>query len=167
MYKPKNLLLLLSLFIFTAGSLFAQSSATAPINISIKKALSITPVSGAINFGEILYGTTNGATLTPDLGAKFLIDGSEIRKVTVTYAASTALTDQFTNTLTFTPNVVETGSDASYNIPNPLSSGTPTDLINNGGNGMLYVWVGGSVDVTTSTPEGEYAGTFTMSVAYN
>ena len=165
MYKSQKVLILLSVLIFSAGSLFGQSSADTPVNISVKKALSITPVSGDLNFGTMLYGSSSAATITPDLGAKFLIAGSEVRDINVTYSNVSLLNSFGGDPLTFTPEVKETGSSSAYATGgNILNSGVP---VSTGLDGNLYVWVGGSINFDASTPEGEYAGTFTMSIAYN
>lgn len=164
MYKSKKVLAILAVLVFSSVSIFAQSSADAPVYISVKKSLSILPVAGgSLDFGTLLYGSADAATKTPELGAKFVVDGSEIRDISVSYSATT-LTNQFLDNLTFTPEVEQTGKNSTYTGAASLVSGAP---VSTGDDGKLYIWVGGSIDFGATTEEGEYQGLFSMSVAYN
>jgi hypothetical protein len=82
--------------------------------------------------------------------------------------SSTPITDGTTN-LIFTPVVDYSGGDVNYNpIGTSLASGDPASMedLNSDGVGEIFLWVGGSINVTSSTPAALYEGTFQMTVAY-
>ncbi len=174
--KGKFLIVFFVLTIFST-SLFAQSSASLdePVLISILKGLSMTKVGGDLDFGE--YVITNNAqtiTKTPDAGVNFEVTGFPGRAVTVTYANVTmdnnawvAANGGTNGNLTFVPNVESTGGNNTYSGAANVISGGSVNLSNDGsGLGKLYLWVGGSIDVATTTEQGDYTGTFTLTVAY-
>lgn len=164
MYGKKNLMLYLAVFVFTAGNLFAQNSASTPVNLSIQKSLSIVSVDGNLNFGTILQGAATVAPIAPEAGAHFLVNGSEQRLISLTFSPLT-LTGSFGGNLTFSPEVRETQNFSTYSsgTPNLVNSGS---AINTAPDGTLNIWVGGSIDNDPTTPEGDYTGSFTISVAY-
>lgn len=165
MYKVKSLFLFLTVLVFSTGSLFAQiSSATglADVKVSVKRALAITNVGGSLEFNSVLQGTAASPTKTPENGVKFRVDGHTSGTVSVTYG-SAILKNAALDELTFTPVVHSTGIDPTYNGVSTVNSG---DLETMGSSGELYLWVGGSIDIVATTNEGDYSGTFSMTVAY-
>lgn len=157
-------------------SLFAQSSAsaTAEVTAQLKRGLAITNLDGNLNFGEIIL---DGSPQTPTIGAgagvRFEVTGHPNKDVTITFAGVTldnnawVIANGGTNgTLTFTPDVEETGSSSTYSSPTTVISGDVVPLVNVTGTGTLYLWLGGSLAIAASQPYGDYTGTFTMNVAY-
>jgi hypothetical protein len=179
--KMKNKLttitaVLLSLIAFNFT--FAQSTAgtSAPITVSIIRALTIQNVAGNLGFPEVIMnGTLQTVSKTNANGVRFLITGQPNRNVTVTYDLTDALNNNAwvtanggTNgTMTFTTNTADqTGSSTTFTTPTVLASGTTLPLVNDNGTGKLNVWVGGSITVSATQPAGDYVGTFNISVHY-
>lgn len=166
--------LLFSLIVLFTNS-FAQinsTSATASVNMIMP--LSITAISSTINFGEIVLSRNSFVRyLTPAEGAIFKIIGHPGRSVTVSYNFSELSNSQWVGqnggtvgTLSFFPEVVHTGSNSSYQNPVTVQNGNSYILITSGSVGVLYIWVGGSINILTNQPAGDYIGTFNVTVSY-
>ena len=172
----KVTLVLIALFLSLSAIVSAQSSANCDVKVSIIKALSISNYgTSKIDFGEIIMnGTSQNKTVTNDLGGHFLIIGQPNRNVTVTFPATLDFTNTAwvtTNggtigTITLTATASQTGKNVTYTSPGTITSGTPLPLVNNAGAGNLNVWVGGSITVPSTQANGDYLGTYTVSVAY-
>ncbi len=155
---------------------YAQSSASASVQVlaQLKKGLSISLIGGNLNFGEIiLNGSAQTPSITPASGANFRVIGHPNKSVTITFSSVTldnnawvASNGGSNGTMTFTPTVKHTGSDQTYNNPNDVVSGNSYTLVNQAGDGYLYLWVGGSLAIAANQPHGDYVGTFNITVAY-
>lgn len=167
--------LILSLFL--TSSLFAQSSANANATVSaqLTKGLAISNSSGSLDFGAIILdGSGSTETIIPENGAVFEVLGHPNQNVTVTFGTASIINDVWaagvsgaaTGSMTFTPDVEETGTSSSYVGAGAVSSGSAYSADNVSGTGKLYLWVGGEIVVGASQAPGDYTGTFTMSVAY-
>lgn len=175
----KYTLLVVSFVLFSllVTTTYAQSSANASVsvNANILQGLTISLVSGSLDFGDIVVtGSPQNPSITPDNGALFIVTGSANTPVTVTYSNVTLDNNAWVGshpgatagTMDFTPSVEHTSVN-TYSGANPISSGgsfTLTDETNGIGNGWL--WTGGSLAVGANQPPGVYVGTFTISVAY-
>lgn len=171
----KHFLYILFALAFTT-SIFAQATANSNVTVtsSLRKGLSISLAAGNLTFGEvILTGVAQTPTITPGNGASFKVVGHPTKNITITFAAANltnnawVTTNGGTNsTLVFTPSVTQTGSNSGYVTPAAVTSGNVLPLVNVAGTGNMYVWVGGSLGVAANQAHGDYAGTFTLSVAY-
>ncbi|MCP5062523.1 MAG: DUF4402 domain-containing protein [Ignavibacteriae bacterium] len=153
--------------IILTGSIFAQSTASIdePVSINIQQGLSMSKVAGDLEFGDyISTGSDGTVSKTPADGVNFEVLGTP-GAITVTFADAT-LNDGGANNLTFVPNVEETGGSNTYVGANTVTTGGSVNLVDDAGEGKLYLWVGGNIDVLAATPIGAYTGTFTLSVAY-
>ena len=152
--------------IILTGSIFAQSTASLdePVSINIQQGLSMSKVAGDLDFGDyISTGSDGTVSKTPANGVNFEVLGTP-GAITVTFADA-ILTDG-TNNLTFVPNVEETAGSNTYAGATAVTTGGSVNLVDDAGEGKLYLWVGGDIDVLAATPVGAYTGTFTLSVAY-
>lgn len=157
-------------------TLFAQNSANASANVTaqLKKGLSITNFTGDLDFGEIiLTGSAQTPAITPGSGVRFDVSGHPNKDVVISFANVTLNNNAWattfsgtTGTLVFTPVVHHTGSSTTYTPGNVVTSGNPYTLVNSSGTGLLYLWLGGSLAIQENQPQGDYEGTFTISVAY-
>ncbi len=162
-----HFLFYLLVLIFSSVTIFAQSSANASttVKIQLKKGLTISNLNGDLDFGEvILTGNAQTETITPDAGVKFEVTGHPSKSVMVSYVAD-ILTDGGSNTLTFNPDFKHTLADPTYTSPADVTSGNSYLLTPSGGVGKLFLWLGGSIEVTNAT-EADYTGAFTVTVAY-
>jgi len=162
MYKSKKVLMLLAVLIFSASSLFAQSSgsAQADVTLTVVEALSISATGGDLDFAEVIGA--NGAinvSRAPELGAKFVVSGHASTPISVTFGDEN-LTAGTTTDLTFVP-VVHANTTNTY-ASNVVTSGGSENL---SATGELHLWVGGSI-THSGADEGAYAGKVTISVAY-
>ncbi len=180
MYTKKNLLFFLTILFFSTSSIFAQLSATssAAVKVSLKKGLTISNVGGSLDFNEVvLTGVATNPSIAPASGAQFLITGAPNKNVYLTYGDltfdnsvwQTSNANGTLDDLKFTPDVFETGSTNAFSgaanaMPSGITSAKP--LVNDAGVGKLYLWVGGSIDIAADQAGGEYAGTFSITVAY-
>jgi Mat/Ecp fimbriae major subunit len=171
----KTLLLVLFATIFTI-SVFAQSTAnsSATVTASLVKGLSMSQIGGNIDFGSIfLTGAAQNPSILPNNGTSFRVIGHPSKNVTVTFAnvnltndAWATLNSGTSSSLLFTPSVTQTGSSSSYTGSSAVTSGNVIPLVNVNGDGNMYVWVGGSLAIASNQAQGDYTGTFTLSVAY-
>jgi len=153
--------------IILTGSVFAQSTASLeePVSINIQQGLSMSKVAGDLDFGDyISTGSDGTVTRTPADGVNFEVLGNP-GAITVTFADA-ILNDGGANNLTFVPNVESTAGSDTYLGATSVATGGSVDLVDDAGEGKLYLWVGGDIDVLAATPIGAYTGTFTLSVAY-
>jgi hypothetical protein len=172
-------LIVLFLAVLGIASGYAQSSSntTAPVTASLVRGLSITTSgSGALAFGEIIVtGSSQNPAITAANGQKFLTTGQPDRNVTVSYDGSVTLNNNAwvainggtQSTIDFTTATAkQTGSSSTYTGAQDLASGSTLPLVNVGGTGKLYIWVGGALAVPANQPQGDYIGTFNISVTY-
>jgi hypothetical protein len=157
---------------------FAQSTAgtSAPITVSIIRALTIQNVAGNLGFQEVIMnGTSQTVSKTNSNGVRFLITGQPNRNVTLSYDVNDQLNNNAwvaanggTNgTMAFiTNNADQTGSNTTYSNPTSITSGSTLPLVNDNGTGELNVWVGGAITVSANQPAGDYIGTFSITVNY-
>ncbi len=172
----RKVLFALMFILFAGSTIFAQSSANASATVmaQLKKGLSISQVGGSLDFGEIiLTGSSQTPTVASNVGANFRVIGHPSKNITVTFSNVTlnnnawVTTNGGTNgTMTFTPSVKHTGSSSTYASPTDVTSGNAYSLVNDSGDGYLYLWVGGSLAIGASQAHGDYTGTFSVTVAY-
>lgn len=174
--QMKRLILSLIVLSFFVSLTYAQSSAsaTATVLAQLKKGLSVSLVGGNLNFGEIiLNGSPQSPSITPASGANFRIIGHPNKNVVISFSNVTLDNNAWVSsnggtngTMVFTPVVKHTGSSSTYQSASDVASGNSYTLVNVSGDGYLYLWVGGSLSIAANQPHGDYAGTFTITVAY-
>ncbi len=175
MKKALALFATILLFSFTA---FAQNtaSATSDVTATIAKGLAISNIGGSLDFGEIIAtSASQNQTITPASGAEFRVVGHPAKSVTINFNDVTLDNDSWVtdnggtnSTMTFTPNVEHTGGNSSYLSGTTVSDGNSVALVHQTGtgNGYLYLWVGGQLDIAGNQANGDYTGTFTVTVTY-
>lgn len=161
MYLKKYFIVLILLF-FT-GSIFAQNSANAnaTVKISLKKGLTVDNKTGDLTFPETVV--TNAAQNASSSNVvNFLVTGHKGSQVTVGFSTTLNLVNG-TDNLVFTPTLEQTGETATYASGNAVSAGSSQSL---GTNGLLNLWLSGSVAVPANAPAGDYSGSLQVTVAY-
>jgi len=161
--------------VFLRSNLISQTISTqGSASANLIKPLSISSFSGEINFGEIiLTGSSFIQNLSPQQGKIFRVEGHPNRLTSITFNSITlsnavwvTINGGSLGSLSFSPNVVHTGASAGYENPVIVYSGNSFQLVNSGGTGLLYLWVGGSININSSQPQGDYTGTFNITVSY-
>ncbi len=153
----------LSTLLVASQLTFAQSSASANVTVQAKviAALSITPTSATLNFGDVAQGTS--PVIAPASGIAFTVAGEPNHAATLTYNATATLNGPSSSTLTFTANVIGNTTNSTLGAAS-LSSGTSITL---SGSGNYYIWLGGSLgSILANQTTGQYSGALTITVSY-
>lgn len=159
---------------------FGQSTAnaTAPVKISLKKGLSVSNVGGTeISFTDVVVtSSAQTPTVAAGNGAHFLVSGHPNKPVTMTFSSVSLNNDSWVtsfgggtnSTMTFTPTMQQTGSESVYSsgTPSDVTSGNSVKLVNVSGVGNLNLWVGGSMSIAADQAQGDYVGSFSVTVTY-
>lgn len=167
-----KILILIFFYYFHLSAQPTSISGTARVNMI--KPLSITAINSTINFGEIILSSSAFVfNLHPSQGAIFKIEGHPNRNVVISYNYTSLSNAQWVSqyggtvgSLNFTPNVVHTGSSSVFDLPQIVINGGSYQLQEVNRIGILYVWVGGSINIQANQPIGDYSGTFNITVAY-
>ncbi len=171
----KKLISLFIIFVSINDFIFSQNSSNyLAANVNLIMPLSVTTINGQINFREIiLTGSTMEINLSPQFGSLFRIEGHPGRSVTINFSVQNLTNinwvNQFGGTvgqLVFTPSVVTTGSSPDYLLPKSVSNGGSINLVNSNGIGIAYLWVGGTISISSNQPQGDYEGIFNLTVSY-
>ncbi len=157
-----------ALLLGTASMSFGQTSAsaTATINATVIKGLSISMSNATLNLGTLVAGA-DSAVVDPKSGTVpyFTITGDGGHSVNVTYDGTVTLSGSAGGTLTFTPDFVGNNTNSQVGAGSLSSSVTLSN--SSPSNGNYYCWLGGKVNPITSTQTpGTYTGTFHMSITY-
>jgi hypothetical protein len=161
--------LLFGIFLISLNNaVIGQTASTvASGRINVVQPLSITSTGGTLNFGDIiLTGSTGTFSIEPAQGQQFRIVGNLGRSVSIIFNQITlsnsdwvALTGGTIGSLTFIPKIISSAND-------PITSGNFYHLIPNGRVAILDILVGGSITISSTQPQGDYSGQFTISVSY-
>ncbi len=161
-----------------SSSLFAQSSgnATALVKINLKKGLTIANQGGSeIRFSDVVVTSiAQTPTVAPGKGAHFLVTGHPNKAVTMKFenvalnnADWVASNGGVKSEMKFLPKMEHTGSTSTYSgSGTAITSGNSVKLVNIKGTGNLNLWVGGEMLIEANQPQGDYVGTFSVTVAY-
>ena len=166
----KNVMYMAAVVFGTAAISFAQSSASTNINVSASVIQGITiSATGSLAFGTVVAGTTPASLSanTNSSAPKFTVTANGNTSLTVTFAATLALTGPGTN-LTFTPTVVGSTNTNGQSSASSVTSGTTVTTSGTSGSaGNYYFWLGGALaSLPGGQTPGNYSGTFTLSVSY-
>lgn len=159
---------------FLFNNTFAQQASTSSnVSANILTPLSIN-TTGSIDFGDIvLTQSAQNITKAPNEGSTGEVTGNPSSNITINFNPVTLdnsawASQHNTNigTITFNPLIHHTGSNSNYINPQQVTNGGTYQLIDIGGVGKLYLWIGGTITVQPNQPIGYYTGTLTINVAY-
>jgi hypothetical protein len=166
----------LLLITFSAANAQNRSAAYSEIKVSLVRGLTMQAATNTLDFGEIFVKPVSQQNfINQENGLKYLATGHPNRNATVTYDNSVTLTNsswvasnggQQGSILFTTATAQQTGNSPEYQNPSNLTSGSTATMVNDGGTGKLYMWLGGKLDVPADQPHGVYSGTFNISIAY-
>jgi spore coat protein U-like protein len=163
-----------------SSSLFAQSSANKSVDVtaSLVRGLLLETIDGSIDFPELILSgaaSTEAITVGDANGANLRITSHPNRNVSISFGTASLSNSAWATPLgatvgnmTFTPSIQETGTSSTYNAgsANNVTSGSTVLANNDSGNGIIYLWIGGSMDVASNQAFGDYTGTLTVTVTY-
>ena len=163
--------LIIALFVLSAGTVFAQTSDVANINVTanVNTPLAVEDVQ-AIGFGDVFTGTQPSIDASSTDAGSFRVVGQADEEIQVTFTEILTMTQASgDDELDFNGVLV---SDASGNQPaddsGALASGSNVSL---SGSGEHTFWLGGTItsvgggDIPNAF-NGEFSGTFEVTVAY-
>ncbi len=129
--------------------------------------LSITATAGELDFGEIILTGSNFTTsINPFSGKLFIVNGQPGRDITVGFSNSMLNNNNWVSSFGGQLGSLEFIPDVRLNDNAIVLNGDSHTLIIAGGSGELVLNVGGSIDIQSDQPPGNYEGQFTITVAY-
>ncbi|MFZ1082530.1 MAG: DUF4402 domain-containing protein [Candidatus Kryptoniota bacterium] len=151
--------------VFTVTGYTAPPPLSIPITVTLTGTISLS-ATGALNFGQIIVGTTPASLLATAAGApEFTATLPAHSNLTPAWAATSTLNGSGGGTLTFTPSVYGN----TTNTQTGSTSVTNGHAIALGTNTSYYFWLGGAL-TPTPIPAGQkvgaYSGTFVLKVTY-
>jgi hypothetical protein len=130
----------------------------------------------SLNFGEVIVSNNSQTKdITPENGQKFLAVGHPDRNVSFNYDNAVILSNEdwvnenggTVSAISFnTSTAKQTGARSTYENAQDLTNGETVTLVNDNGDGKMFVWVGGQLGVDAQQPQGDYKGTLNISVTY-
>jgi len=140
-----------------------------PVDASVIQGLSMT-ISGSLDFGRLLTDETpNPLNAQTNPNAPLItVAGTGASQITVTYNATTSLTDGHGHSLTFSPGLCGSNLPTSQTTSTPVGSNAKATLSGSRGyTGFYYFWLGGGLNfIPQNQAPGDYSGTFTLTVTY-
>lgn len=155
----------------TIGTSHYSATQTIPITATVTGNVSIS-VSGSLDFGLIVAGTTPPAISAQSASAASItasVSRAGGGTITVTYPATTNLTDMYGDVLTFTPSLYGTNASGDQGGATLVTSNSTVTLsgTKHWQTGYYYMWLGGSLNtVIPGQVPGRYTGNFVITVAY-
>lgn len=166
--------LTLFIIIFMRLNLIAQNNETIQVQVQASLVLGISVIStnNEINFDEIiLSGSQMSITKSPVDGLRFKIISHPEKPVMISFENS-QLQPEFSaninspSNLLFIPKIVHTGNKTEFVNPVEVTSDVYYQPANQAGEGILNLWVGGSLLIEPQVSHGNYSGTIIITVAY-
>lgn len=148
---------------------FGQSSEQVNLQIraSLKRGISVESENNILNFGEIVLSRSQQTiTKSPQEGLRFKIITHPDKPVLIDFNVIHLNSNENQNGPDFIPEVVHTGSNVNFINPVEVQPGTYYQPEAQDGDGILNVWVGGSLIIKQSNLQGDYSGTLIISIAY-
>lgn len=129
--------------------------------------LSITATAGELDFGEIILTGSNFTTsINPFSGKIFIVNGQPGRDIMIGFSSSILNNNNWVSSYGGQLGSLEFNPDVRLSNNNIVLSGDTQTLIFSSGIGELVLNVGGSIDIQSNQPTGNYEGQFTITVAY-
>ena len=137
------------------------------VQASLKRGISVVSEGNVLDFGEIFLSNSQQTfTKSPAEGLRFKIISHPEKPVLIDYSFVQLSSNGNQNGPMFITKLVHTGSNSNYIDPVEIQPGTYYQPQNQNGEGVLNVWVGGSLIIDQSNPQGDYSGTLIISIAY-
>jgi hypothetical protein len=166
--KAKTLFSFFFLFVLTLN-LSGQNNEQINVQVqaSLKRGISVISQSTVLDFGEIILSNSQQTvTKSPAEGLRFKIISHPEKPVLIDYNFVQLSSNENKNGPIFVTKLVHTGSNSGYVNPIEVQPGTYYTPPNQNGEGVLSVWVGGSLIIDQSITQGDYSGTLVISIAY-
>jgi spore coat protein U-like protein len=137
------------------------------VQASLKRGISINSETNVLNFGEIVLSNSNQIiNKSPQEGLRFQIVSHPDKPVLINFNEIRLSSNGNQSGPTFIPKVVQTGSSIKYVNPIEVQSGVYNQPEVQDGEGILNLWIGGSLIINQSNLQGDYSGTLTITITY-
>lgn len=141
---------------------------TMTFNVTVQVAPVITLTKSAdLNFGDIFVGPTAGTVILSPAGARSATGGLILGNLSPVGAAVFTVNGaaNATYAITLPVSITMTGPTGTMLVSPFTSSRGPSGLLNASGTQQLRV--GATLNVVANQPDGDYAGTFSVTTVYN
>jgi len=144
----------------------AVSTMVFTVQAQVAPVISLTELTG-LRFGAVFTGPTPGTVVLDPSGARQATGGAGLGSQLPVGPATFAVTGSANATyaITLPTSVQLTSPDGTLTVTAFRSSPSLTGLL--GATGQQTLSVGGTLNVPAQQPDGDYAGTFSVTVAYN
>lgn len=157
----KKLLIVAATVMGLAGMSFAQSSDVS-VSTNVVSAITVATETN-LAYGTIIQGNSKEIKPNQAGSGSFLVTGTSLSGVNVTFTFTPPIFSG-TNAPTFTADSPMWGSTSDPTAAGNFTGGTTSIQLPAN---SFYVFVGGTVSTTSSTPPAAYTGTYTLAIAYN
>lgn len=166
--KRKNLSLII--LIFLIQNIFAQNNASVNIQIkaSLVRGISVVSQINTLDFGEIILSNSPITLIkSPQEGLRFKILSHPDKPVLIDYNV-VQLNSNVNSSygLRFIPKVFHTGINSEFIDPVEITSGVYYQPQNQSGEGIMNLWVGGTLQISENILHGDYSGTLVINISY-
>ncbi len=170
--EKKLLMVIILSFLFATNS-FSQDNETINVRVqaSLKRGITVISKTNTLDFGEIVLSNSQ-MTLnkSPQEGLKFKVISHPEKPVLISYdvlqLSSSGNNHNSSNTVVFIPKVYHTGVNSEFINPIEVTSGVYYQPQNQSGEGILNIWIGGTLQINQESLPGDYTGTFVITIAY-
>jgi len=144
----------------------ASATATFAVQVQVDPVITLSALTG-LRFGEVFTGAAPGTVVLRPSGAVSTTGGAGLSSISPTGPATFNVSGAANTTyaISLPASITLNATSGSLTISAVTSSPSLTGLLNAMGQQTLSV--GGTLNVPANQPEGDYAGTFNVTVAYN
>ncbi|MGB9664805.1 MAG: hypothetical protein ACPL25_07810, partial [Ignavibacteria bacterium] len=145
----------------------SNEQANVQVQASLKKGITINVESNVLDFGEILLSNSQQTiNKPPEQGLKFRIVSHPDKPVLIDFNNIILVNNNYQNGPIFIPRIVHTGLNSGYVNPVEVQPGIYYQPENQEGEGILNIWVGGTLEINQSVLHGDYTGIMEITIAY-
>lgn len=163
-----RILLLFSLILLST-KLYSQEMEQTSVQVRalLKRGISIYGASNSIDFGEIVLTNSQiSLNKSPQDGLRFRVVSHPNKAVLINFNLLQLSSGETQNGPLFIPKIVHTGLNSIFIDPVEVQAGLYYQPQNQDGEGVLNLWVGGSLIVNPNNLSGDYHGTLVISITY-
>lgn len=163
----KLLYIILLILLIPATVICSENITKIPITISVNfdKEGKAEVSFGNVNINKKLSSEISSIKFrNPEEGIKLRLNGIPEKIIKVTFSSAEIKGEN--NQIIFTPYIEQTSSHVLYEKAAPVESGVPFTLDDYEGEGYVFLWICGELNLGNVIPEGSYSGTFEINIIY-
>jgi len=168
--KKINLLVLLVFLLIQNLSGQNNESANVQVKASLIRGISVISQNNVLDFGEIIL-SNSPVTLNkpPQEGLRFKIFSHPDKPVLINFDViqlKLESNNNSTSNLIFIPKVFHTGINSEFVDPVEITPGVYYQPDAQAGEGIMNLWVGGTLQINQDNLHGDYSGALVITIAY-